>query len=213
MLRFLRHLMPKEEAFVEYFTEHAQRMVEASDALLAMMEAPLEERQERIKEVCEIEGQADEVTKKTIVALHKAFITPFDRSDIHALITAMDDAVDLVEEVAQHSTLYDVKEFSPGMKELAGKIREGSRLLLEAMPLLCDISGNAAKINVICEKIGKIESEADGILRVALRELIQEKPDPITFLGRKEVYELLESATDRCDDVGNVIAGIVFDHV
>lgn len=213
MLRFLRHLLPKEEAFVEYFTEHAEEMVKAADALLAMMEAPRSEREERFKRVCEIEGNADKITRKTIVALHKAFITPFDRSDIHTLITAMDDAVDLVEEVAQHAILYDVGDFSPLMKELAVKIQEAARLLIEAMPLLRDITGNASKINSICEKIGKIESEADAILRAALSDLIQARPDPIIFLGLKEVYELLESATDRCDDVGDVIAGIVFDHV
>lgn len=213
IFRFLRRLMPKEERFVEHFAAHTGRMVAAAEALVAMMTASEADRDERFRQVCAIEGEADAITRTTIVALHRAFITPFDRSDIHALITSLDDAVDLIEEVAQHAMMYDLKEFTPRMRELGGMILQSAVLLAEVIPLLGDITHNSERINALCERISRIESDADRVLRSALSELIHEHPDSIVFLGRKEVYELLEAATDRCDDVGDVIAGIVFDHI
>jgi predicted phosphate transport protein (TIGR00153 family) len=205
--------MPREERFVDNFAAHAQRMVAAAAALTAMMKAPLAERDARFKEVCAIEGQADAVARETMVALHRAFITPFDRSDIHALTTALDDAIDLIEEVAQHSVLYRIEEFTPRMLELAAMIEQSAALLADAMPLLHDINRNAEQINALCVRVGKIESECDHLLRQALSELIAERPETITFLGRKEVYELLETVTDRCDDVADLLEGILLDHV
>lgn len=213
-LRFLRSLMPKEERFVDHFADHAQRMVAAAQALTAMMKAgSADERAACFKQVCTIEGQADDIARETLVALHRAFITPFDRSDIHALITALDDAVDLIEEVAQRAVLYRIESFSPRMLELSAKIERSAALLAEAIPLLTDVNRNAGKINALCEQVGAIESNGDHLLRQALSELIAEGPDTITFLGRKEVYELLETVTDRCDDVADLIEGILLDHV
>ena len=212
-LKFLRALMPKEERFVEYFGAHAQCIAEAAQALAAMMLAPAGERENRFAQVCAIESKADGVAKDTLVALHRAFITPFDRSDIHALTTALDDAVDLIEDVAQHAMLYKIDSFSPRMIELAGMIENSAKLLAQAIPLLDDINNNVSQINSLCEQVGRIESDGDRILRQALAELIAEKPDTITFIGRKEVYDLLETVTDRCDDVADLIEGIVLDHV
>ncbi|MCC7167023.1 MAG: DUF47 domain-containing protein [Rhodospirillales bacterium] len=213
IMRLLNSLMPREERFVDHFCEHTGRMVAAADALIAMMDAPLSEREARFKAVCAIEGEADAVTRKTIVALHRAFITPFDRSDIHALITALDDAVDYIEEVAQHAMLYEIEAFTPRMREMAVTIQNSALLLAEAMPLLRNITKNAQHISSLCERVSRMESEADRVLRQAMSDLIRQRPDPIAFLSMKELYELLEAATDCCDDVGDVIAGIVFDHV
>ncbi|HSV28938.1 MAG TPA: DUF47 family protein [Candidatus Omnitrophota bacterium] len=213
LMRLIRSIMPKEERFVDHFASHADRMVAASVALTAMMKADPADREARFNEVCTVEGQADTIARDTLMALHRAFITPFDRSDIHALTTALDDTVDLIEEVAQRAVLYKVTEFSPRMLELADMIEQSARLLAEAIPLMNDITRNAERINSLCERIGKIESQADSLLRVALSELIDSKPETTVFLGRKEVYELLETVTDRCDDVSDLIEGIVLDHV
>lgn len=212
-LKFLRALMPKEERFVEYFGAHAQCIAEAAIALTAMMQAPPGERENRFAQVCAIESKADAIAKETLIALHRAFITPFDRSDIHALTTALDDAVDLIEDVAQHAMLYKIDSFGPRMIELAAMIENSAKLLTQVLPLLDNINNNVARINSLCEQVGRLESEADRILRQALAELIEQKPDTITFIGRKEVYDLLETATDRCDDVADLIEGIVLDHV
>ncbi|MBY0430164.1 MAG: DUF47 family protein [Rhodospirillales bacterium] len=213
LMRLFRALMPKEQGFIEFFTAHTDRMVAAADVLAAMMAEGEADRDARFADICRIEGEADKIARDTIIALHRAFMTPFDRSDIHAVITALDDTVDLIEEVAQRSMLYRVNEFSPGMRKLAALIQDCSRRMAEAMPLLNDVSRNVEKINALCERVGKIESEADRVLREALSELIAQHPDTTTFLGRKEVYELLEAVTDRCDDVADLIEGIVLDQV
>ncbi|HYE52111.1 MAG TPA: DUF47 family protein [Azospirillaceae bacterium] len=213
LLRLFRNLMPKEERFIEYFTAHADRMVAAADALAALMDAPPGEHEAHVARLGAIESEADDYARKTVVALHRAFITPFDRSDIHTLINAMDDAVDLMEEVPEHASLYRVDSFTPRMRELAAEIQKASRLLAEVMPLLNNVSRNAQRIGDLCHEVGKVESAADRLLRTALTELIAEQPDAITFLGRREVYQLLENCTDRCDDVAEVIEGIMLDHV
>lgn len=211
-MRLLRFLMPKEEKFIDLFVEHSKLIVAAADALAAMMAADQKDRPARGREVSEIEIQADKITHKTIVALHRAFITPFDRSDIHALSKALDDAVDLIESVVLGAELYRVVEFDQHMRDLCGMIQEIGRLVAEVMPLLHNISRNAARINGLCERISKIEDGADKVLRTALSELVGQNPDAITFFGRKEVYELLEEVTDSCDDVADVIQGLVLDH-
>jgi predicted phosphate transport protein (TIGR00153 family) len=213
LLRLLRKLMPREEQFVDNFAAHAACMVSGAQALTAMMTASGPDRDARFKEVCAIEGQADAIARDTLVSLHKAFITPFDRSDIHALSTALDDAIDLIEEVAQRAVLYRLETFSPRMLELASMIEKSAELLTRAIPLLHDVNRNVATINGFCEQVGRIESDADRLLRTALSELIAEGPSSIEFLGRKEVYELLETVTDRCDDVADLIEGILLDHV
>lgn len=213
MLSLFRALMPKEERFVEHFTELSGRLVAASDALAAMMAAGPEDRPARIADLSTVESEADAVTRETILALHRAFITPFDRSDIHALVNALDDAVDLMEEVAEHVTLYKITVFDSYTHDFAAEIQKAARILAEVMPLLSNITRNAERVNGLCDQVGRIESQADRILRSALSELIGQGPDVITFLGRKEMYELLEKATDRCANVADIIESIVLDHV
>lgn len=212
-LKFIRALMPREERFVDNFAAHAERLVAASGALIAMMQAPPDEREARFEDVRAIEKQADTIARETLMALHRAFITPFDRSDIHALITAQDDTVDLIEDVGRHALLYRIERFTPHMLELARLIQEGAKMLVEAIPLLSNIDKNVVRITQLCERIGRIESEADSALHQGLSNLIAEQPATIAFLGAKEVYEMLEEVTDRCDDVADLIEGIVLDHV
>ncbi|HLO79270.1 MAG TPA: DUF47 family protein [Magnetospirillum sp.] len=212
-LKFIRSLMPREERFVANFTAHADRLVAASGALIAMMQATPAEREARFADVRAIEKQADTIARETLMALHRAFITPFDRSDIHALITAQDDTVDLIEDVGQHALLYKIEHFTPCMLDLARLIEDGAKLLAEAIPLLTDVNRNVSRISQLCEKVGQIESEADKALHQGLSDLIAQSPETIAFLGCKEVYEMLEAVTDRCDDVADLIEGIVLDHV
>lgn len=211
-MRLLRMLMPKEENFIDSFVAHSACMVAAAHKLGELMETQPAAQEQCLKDLSAIEKSADVITRQTTVALHRAFLTPFDRSDIHALIVALDDAVDLIEEVGQRAALFRVTEFTPRMRDLGGMILEMANLLAEMMPLLTNISGQAERINEFCEKLSRIETEADHVLRDALTELIAEQPEPIAFFGRKDVYELLEAVTDRCDDVGDVVEGILLDH-
>lgn len=213
VLSLFRALMPKEERFVGYFTDLSARLVEASDVLAALMSAPPENLAARSMELSAIESAADAVTRETILALHRSFITPFDRSDIHALINALDDAVDLMDEVAQHVQLYKITAFDSHMREFAAANQKSARLLAEIMPMLADVARNAERVTGLCDQVGQVESQTDRVLVNALSDLIAEAPDVITFLGRKEVYELLEKVTDRCASVADIIESIVLDHV
>ncbi|MTJ83520.1 MAG: DUF47 family protein [Telmatospirillum sp.] len=212
-MRLFRSLMPKEERFVENFIAHSGYIVAAADALAAMMAPDQQDRPSRGREVCENESLADEVSRQTLISLHRAFLTPFDRSDILALSNALDDAIDHIEEVVLHAALYEVSEFDNHMRKITGQIQQAARLVAEIMPLLHNITANADRIRSLCEAVSSIESDADEALREALSDLIEQRPDTITFFGRKEVYELLEAATDCLDDVADVIEGLVLDNV
>ena len=211
-LRWFRALMPKEENFIDGFIQHCACMVAAAEKLVELMGGAADQGKCQ-EELSGIEKAADAITRQTIVMLHRAFITPFDRSDIHALITALDDAVDLIEEVGQRATLYRVTNYTPRMRALGGMILSMARLLAEMMPLLTNFSRNAERISALCERISAVENEADDVLRQALTDLIAERPETIVFLGLREVYETLEAVTDRCDDVADVVEGILLDHV
>lgn len=211
--RLLRSLMPKEERFIEQFSAHADRIKAAAEALSALMVAPAAERVSRVAELKRIEKEADQIGRQTVIGLHRAFITPFDRSDILALSNALDDTVDLIEEVGMQTELYGLESFDGFMVELTRHIQRCAAKVCELIPLLDDINKNATQINGLCESISAIEGEADAVLRQALQQLVADKPETITFFARKEVYELLETVTDRCDDVADVIEGIMLDHV
>jgi uncharacterized protein len=205
--------MPKEERFVDDFVALSGRIVAAADALADVMTAETDARPASIKRVSDIEAEADVISRRTLIALHRAFITPFDRSDILALNNALDDAVDLIEEAVLRAELYGIPEFDACMRKLASMIQQQAREVAELMPLLAKISRNAEAIRALCERVSTIESDADRVLRQALSQLIAERPDAISFFGRKEVYDLLEAVTDRCDDVADIVEGIVLDHV
>lgn len=213
VLRLFRALMPKEERFFSHFNDLSARLVEASDALAALISAPPENQAACAVHLSAVESAADAVTRETILALHRSFITPFDRSDIHALVNALDDAVDLMDEVAQHVALYKVQSFDGHMRDFAAAIQKSARLLAEVMPLLTDVTRNAERITAMCDQVGQVETQIDQVLVTALSELISQNPDVITFVGRKETYELLEKVTDRCANVADIIESIVLDHV
>lgn len=211
--RLLRSLMPKEERFLEQFSAHADRIQAAAEVLSALMVAPAAERVSRVAELKRIEKEADQIGRRTVIGLHRAFITPFDRSDILALSNALDDAVDLIEEVGSQTELYGLESFDGFMVELSRHILRCAEKVCELIPLLEDVSRNAARINALCESISAVEGEADAVLRQALQQLVTDRPETVPFFARKEVYELLEAVTDRCDDVADVIEGIMLDQV
>jgi hypothetical protein len=213
VLRALRSLVSREERFVDDFVALSGRIVAASDVLAELMAADHEALPGLMRKVSDIESEADVISRRTAVALHRAFITPFGRSDILALNNALDDAVDLIQESALRAELYGLDDFDDCMRRLGGLIQEAARHVAELMPLLTNITKNEEQIRALCEKISSVESGADRVLRQALSQLIAERPDAITFLGRREVYDLLETVTDRCDDIAEIVESIVLDHL
>ena len=211
-LRLFRALMPKEEKFIDYFSEHSERIMEAATALHDLL-TPGGDRQEAFQRILAAEHAADQVTKRTLQAIHRTFITPFDRSDIHALITAMDDTVDFIEEAAQRIMIYRVTEFTPEMRQMAESAVQCVKLLSEGVPLLGSINKNVLHLQRMTVEISRIEGETDALMRACLSRLTDGEHDPKQFVILKEIYELLEEIVDHCDDVGNVVDGIVIEQV
>jgi len=179
-------LMPHEGRFFSYFTEHAALILQGAVELKALMDN-VGESESRARNIKAIETKADTVTHDTIQLLHKTFITPIDRDEIHQLITRMDDILDLMEDVSQSVFLYDIR-----------KIPEEARRL--------------ADICVACAEIDRLETDADQVLRVAMAKLFRNEPDTRELIKLKEVYEHLETVTDKCEDVANIIEGIVIEN-
>ena len=203
-------LMPKEGRFFELFNEHAEQIVLGSRELVALMVAG-DDIQRRAFTIETIEKRADRITQATIEMLHTTFITPLDRDEIHQLITRMDDILDLMEDVSQSIFLYDVKVLTPETKKLAEICELCCDQVKQAVSLLSNMD-NAKVILKACDEIDRLESEADHVMRAAMAKLFRDEPDVRQVIKMKAVYELLETVTDRCEDVANIIEGIVLEN-
>ena len=203
-------LMPTEGKFFELFNQHAELCVKGATETLALMSS-FDDLENRVHAIEILEKQADKVTHATIDMLHKTFITPIDRDDIHKLITRMDDILDLMEDVGQTVLLYDLKEVTPEAKRLAELVQVGVEQVRDAVALLNNMK-NSRQILAICEQIDRIESDADHVMRAAMSKLFRDEPDVRNLIKLKAIYELLETVTDRCEDVANIIEGIIVEN-
>jgi predicted phosphate transport protein (TIGR00153 family) len=214
MLGWFQALLPKDERFFELFDRHAQTIVAGAEALRKMLDGG-DSVPECFKAVMDREHDADVITREVLMAVRRTFITPFDRADIKDLITSMDDAIDQMQKTAKTIMLFDVRSFTPRMKQMADEIVVSARLVSEAMPLLHSISHEAARLNGIAEKLTEIEGRADELHDIGLKELYQlhGASNPMAFVIGNEVYDHLEKVVDRFDDVANEISSVVIDHV
>ena len=203
-------LLPREGRFFDLFNEHAGLIVQGSRELAALM-ASGNDLERRAHNVESIEKRADRITRTTIELLHKTFITPLDRDDIHQLISKMDDILDLLEDAAQLMFLYDVRVPTPEAKKLADICVFCCEKVQSAVALLSSMD-NAAAIMAICTDIDRLESEADHVMRAAIARLFRDEPDVRELIKLRTVYEHLETVTDRCEDVANIIQGIVLEN-
>jgi uncharacterized protein len=202
--------MPREGKFFELFNEHAALILEGSRELAALM-ASGDDLERRARNVESIEKRGDKITRSTIELLHKTFITPIDRDDIHQLISEMDNILDLIEDSAQLVFLYDVRVLSPDTKKLADICVECCEKVKTAVGLLSNMK-NGDAIMMICEDIDRLESDADHVMRAAIGRLFRDEPDVKELIKLRTVYEHLETVTDRCEDVANIIQGIVIEN-
>ena len=203
-------LMPREGNFFELFNKHAERIVEGSRAL-ALMITTFTEVEKHAQTIDAAEHAADKITHETITLLHKTFITPFDREQIHQLITAMDDILDLMQDVAETIVLYDIRKITPESKQLAEICQMCCERVRSAVGLLKTVK-DAEAILKTCQEIDRLESDADRVMRSAMSKLFRDESDVKQLIKMRTVYELLEQITDRCEDVANVIEGIVLEN-
>jgi len=202
--------MPQEGKFFEFFNEHAQYIVDGTRELAVLM-AKFDDLERRAYSIETIEKKADKVTYKTVELLHKTFITPIDRDDIHKLITTMDDILDLTEDVAHSIFLYDIKSVTPEAQKLADICVACGEKVKATVALLPKME-NSAEMLALCNEIDKLESDADHVMRAAMAKLFREEPDVRNVIKLKEIYELLEAVTDKCEDVANIIEGIIVEN-
>jgi predicted phosphate transport protein (TIGR00153 family) len=203
-------LMPSEGKFFELFVQHADLCVKGATEMVGLM-TNFDDIEIRMHAIESLEKQADKVTHETIELLHKTFITPIDRDDIHQLITRMDDVLDLLEDGAQTISLYDIKATTAEARRLAELCLACVEKMKQAVSLLHNMD-NSRQILTICGEIDRLESDADHVMRAAMSKLFRDEPDVRTLIKLKAIYEILETVTDRCEDVANIIEGIIVEN-
>ena len=209
-------LLPREGNFYEMFDQHAARIVEAAHAFQLLVanydDANLRDKYNR--EVDNAERAADRVTHEVNRLIHKTFITPIDRDQIHTLINTMDDVADLIQDSAETMALYDVRRVNEEITRLTDLSVKCCERLKEAVAMIGGLADAATAEAALktCEEIDRLESDADRVMRAAMSRLFREEPDVREVIKLRAIYELLETITDKCEDVANVIEGIVLEN-
>jgi predicted phosphate transport protein (TIGR00153 family) len=209
-------LLPREGNFFEMFNQHAERIVEAARAfsqLVANYNDP-HLREQYNRDVDNAERAADRVTHDVNRMIHQTFITPIDRDQIHTLINTMDDVADLIQDSAETMALYDVRQVNEEITRLTDLSVKCCERVKDAVALISKLADPASAEAALktCEEIDRLESDADRVMRSAMSKLFREEPDVREVIKMKAIYELLETITDKCEDVANVIEGIVLEN-
>jgi len=196
-------LIPREEKFFEYFQEAARNVLEAARALKEMLD-DYRDPHGAWKKIVDYEHEGDKLTHQIMRRLNQTFITPIDREDIHALTSALDDVVDAIEAAASRMVLYKIPNVTPEAKKLATLIVTSAEQIVKAvghLPRLEDVEEH-------CIEINRLENTADEVYREAIAILFEGEHPPLDVIKWKEIYEILETTTDCCEDVANVVEAI-----
>ena len=218
MLGWFQALMPREARFFALFERHASIVVAGAEALRGLLQGG-NTVAAYCQEIFQREAEADDVTREVLIAVRRTFITPFDRTDIQDLITSMDDAIDQMNKTAKTIVLFEIDSFEPHMRQMSEIILQVAKLVLEAVPLLGSIGGNAGHLNTLTNKIITLEEEADDICDRGLKALYlanRQDASPgntMKFVVGSELYDHLEKVVDRFEDVANEINSIVIDQI
>jgi uncharacterized protein Yka (UPF0111/DUF47 family) len=205
MARF--SLIPREGRFFQDFVGLSEEIRTGARALKQMMseDPPDLGKADTIKD---IEHSCDGRTRTIIDRLNRTFVTPLDREDIHALAISLDDVMDAIDAAAAVSRLYKITHVRPGAKRLADIICESTDRITEALQALEERRG----VLELAARVNQLEREADRVHQDAIVSLFDEERDPIVVIKWKEILDFLEAATDRCEDVGNLLEGVVVKH-
>lgn len=214
MFDFIKKIMPREDKFFDLFEAHAAMSLAAAKSLHAVFNGG-KETATNCAALMRHEDDADRITDDVMQAIRKSFITPFDRSDIKNLITAMDDAIDQMNKTAKVILLYEVTKFESNMREMAGESVRLAELSSEAMPLLRNVGKNSNRLHQLTKQMIEIEDESDQRNEDGLKALYwgKGKKDPMAFIVGAEIYDHLEKVADRFEEVAHVMSGIVIEHV
>ncbi|MFI5390142.1 MAG: DUF47 domain-containing protein [Bacteriovoracales bacterium] len=205
-----KRFMPREENFFVLFDQSADLIVEGAKEFRSMLD-DLQNLERRSKIIKEIENKCDEVTHTTVQLLYSTFITPLDREHIYSLISKMDDILDFIEAASERMLLFDIRKNTPEMVSLADICVRAS-LDIKMMVSGLNQMKKPQEMLKKCIEINSLENEADHVLRSAIAKLFKDEPDTRNLIKLKEIYELLETVTDRCEDVANIVESIVFEY-
>lgn len=197
-------LIPREQKFFRMFADVAQNLIEGARILQDILKNS-SNPSERVARLQEIEHRGDSLTHDIIRMLNQTFITPFDREDIHLLSSAFDDVLDFVNAAAVRMTLYRITSPPPAAADLAALIVTQAEELSRCVAVL----GENQKVLDYCLEVNRLENEADRVSRKAIAELFEHERDPIQLIKLKELYEVLEAATDKAEDAANVLETVV----
>jgi predicted phosphate transport protein (TIGR00153 family) len=200
-------LIPREERFYDDFEALAREITQGA-RLIQEMVAPEQPIWDRADEIKELEHKCDFLTHGIIQRLNRTFVTPLDREDIHALARSLDDVMDAIDASATIIRLYQIRHVRTGARDLARTIVDCANEMLKAMQVFEKRKG----VTEHAVEINRLENEADRLHQEAVRELFEQERDPLMVIKWKEILDFLEAATDRCEDVANVLEGVVVKH-
>lgn len=206
----LDKLFARDTKFYDLFDRAAER-VAAGAKLMEEMLSHADNREDYAKRIKDIEHEADKITHETIRKIHQTFVTPLDRDDIHRFIKRVDNILDIATSAAQRMILYELREAPPDAIRLAKVLTQAATEVGNAIKGLRNLKSTETTLQA-CDRINSLESEGDELLRTGIARLFREEEDIRALLMWKEVYETLEAAIDRCDDVANIIEGVVLEH-
>lgn len=197
-------LIPREPKFFEMFTDMANNLTDGARLLKSILQ-DMRDVDARVEQLKTIEHRGDEMTHDVLTKLNQTFITPFDREDIHKLASSLDDVLDFVYAAGERLVMYKIRDFTPAAPQLADVVVRQGEQLCRAMPLL----EKQDNVLAYCVEINRLENEADRIARSALAQLFDTETNPIALIKKKELYEVLETASDKAEDAANVIESVV----
>lgn len=200
-------LPPQGKFFFEFFVTQAEIICEAARLLKDLVDS-FENVDEKVQKITDLEHKGDEIQHEISVQLNKTFITPIDREDIHQLSADMDDILDFIQGSAIRMKLFKIKKPTPETVEIVNVIVKATDIVKQGVELLPTFKD----INVLVKKIKELEREGDRINRSAIAGLFEKCSDPLEVIKWKEIYESLETVTDKCEDVFDVLEGVVLKH-
>jgi len=214
MFKIIRAIMPRSDNFFDLFEAQAKKAQEAALTLRAILEGG-EDIADKCARLSTQEEEADQISYEVMQSIRRSFITPFDRSDIKALSSALDDAIDQMNKTGKVVMLYDVTSFQTNMRAMGDRIILLSNIVAEALPLMRNIGANSSRLHQMVGEISRIEEQSDQLNDTGLKELFKATPkdDALAFVIGAELYDHLEKVCDRFEDVAHVMSDIVIEHV
>lgn len=214
MLGWFRALMPKDDRFFDLFGRHSRTLVAGARALERLLEGG-STMEEHAAEIVAREQEADDITREVLLAVRRTFITPFDRSDIQELIQSMDDAIDQMNKTVKTINLFEVRTFTPNMREMGAGIVQVAELTARAIPLLSAIGANAQELGTFAEEVIRIEDRSDELHEAGLKGLLRDggATNAMNYIIGREILDHLEKVVDRFEDVAKKVNSIVVENV